>query len=464
MKLLKNLFLLLICVNINFLKSEIVSVVEINRHGARTPKNFPDITSKLFFGSKDMTLTINGYRQHQILGEYVKKKYMKKYHLLSKDYNSQEFKIVSTPTQRTIFSAAGFLSGLYPDHIVKMNYDNKSEMTINDTVPIIDNDVDIQEIPIKVIDPKNDFYFHAEKCVFKDNKTIEDLIYEKKPKAIFAIEDEEKKRVLNEVHVLCKLNHDHSKDHEKAHSEDDKTIHVTPLDIEMKELTKYFFPFFYHFRKYVEHKINPKSLDTIKKFILNRWYAHRTTDSKYLRLTTSAIFKRIMDTFTEIMQNDNKPHLKYRVYSAHDTNIVNILANLLTSEKINEFIHKAISDENTFKFLIPPFASNIFFELHKDDHDGKYSVHIIYNGKSLSEGLKFVEENKQSKKIEWIKFEQMMKNLIDDEFVHLNCEKKNKDKVIVINSIEGQPSSSSPTNYTPNPPSIPSSTNSFLRS
>jgi hypothetical protein len=91
-------------------------------------------------------------------------------------------------------------------------------------------------------------------------------------------------------------------------------------------------------------------------------------------------------------------------------------------------------------------------------------VHIIYNGKSLSEGLKFVEENKQSKKIEWIKFEQMMKNLIDDEFVHLNCEKKNKDKVIVINSIEGQPSTSSPTNYTPNPPSIPSSTNSFLRS
>jgi hypothetical protein len=456
MKTLKNILLLLICLNIHFIKSEIISVVEINRHGARTPKNFPDISSKLFFGSKDMTLTINGYRQHQILGEYVKKKYINKNHLLSKDFNSEEFQIVSTPTQRTIFSAAGFLSGVYPDYIVKMNYDNKSEMTINDTVPIIDNDVKFQEIPIRVIDPKHDYFFHAEKCVFKNNKTIEELIYEQNPQPIFAIDDQEKKRVLDEVHVLCKLNHDHSKDYQKPHIEDDKTIHVKPTDKEMKELTKYFFPFFYHFRKYVEHKINANTMDTIKKFTLNRWYSHRRSDSKYLRLTTSAIFKRIMDTFTQIMVNDNKPHLKYRVYSAHDTILVNVLANLLSSEKLNELIQKAINDESTFRFLIPPFASNIFFELHKDD--GKYSVHIIYNGKSINEGLKYVEENRQSKKIEWSQFEQMMKKLIDDDFVQLNCEKKNKDKVLVINSIEEQPSTTTP------PTATPTATNSFLRS
>jgi hypothetical protein len=462
MKTLKNILLFVIFIIFQAIKSEIISVVEINRHGARTPKNFPNVSSKLFFGSKDMTLTINGFRQHQILGELVKKKYMKKNHLLKSTYDSTEFQMVSTPTQRTIFSAAGFLSGVYPDYIVKMKYDGGSEMTVDDTVPNIDNDTQIQEIPIRVISPSHDFLFHAENCKF-NGRGIDEYLREVNSQVIFEIEEQEKRRVFKQLHTLCKL--DHSPKYHSGVLED--VDHYS--EKEFDEMTRYFFPFLYHFHSYLDKKIEKNSMTTIKKFTLNKWFTTRMKDSKYLRLTVSALFRNILDTFDQIKANDNKPHMKYKVFSAHDTILVNIFANLISNPHLADLLQKAVDDEKTFKLLVPPFASNIFFELHKEDD--KFFVRILYNGRNINNGLKFIGEHSDtdnSKKIEWSHFEKLMKNLIDDDYKKLDCSEGGKQTIVIQNSIEELKDIKSHIDAKNNidvssAPSIGSNTNSFLR-
>ena len=54
----------------------------------------------------------------------------------------------------------------------------------------------------------------------------------------------------------------------------------------------------------------------------------------------------------------------YRVYSAHDTQIANILA--------------AIDPSYNFTYI--KYASNIYFELYHQFNDDEYTVRTVYNG------------------------------------------------------------------------------------
>ena len=107
MKVTKSVILLCL---ISLFSSKLVSVVEINRHGARTAENFPEKPLQQFFGLSEK-LTHNGYRQHQILGKYMRERYIKT-GFIDEEYTPKDFEIISTPSQRTIFSADGFISGL----------------------------------------------------------------------------------------------------------------------------------------------------------------------------------------------------------------------------------------------------------------------------------------------------------------------------------------------------------------
>lgn len=128
--------------------SRLISVFQINRHGARTPKAFEDLQKKLFFGAHDMQLTINGYRQEQLLGAFMKDKYIEQYKFLSPEYKEDEFLLICSPTQRTIFSATAFLSGLYPKNIIKFRYIDNSENEAGNLENILlgnKNDVDYRK-------------------------------------------------------------------------------------------------------------------------------------------------------------------------------------------------------------------------------------------------------------------------------------------------------------------------------
>ena len=113
-----KLSVIIILLNIYFTSSKLISVIEINRHGARAPSNFPEKSKKMFFGSFDMQLSINGFSQLEILGRYVHNKYINELKLLSPKYDSSEFLMIASPTQRTIFSASVYLACLYSYNIV----------------------------------------------------------------------------------------------------------------------------------------------------------------------------------------------------------------------------------------------------------------------------------------------------------------------------------------------------------
>ena len=67
-------------------KKTILRVFQVNRHGARNPTQFEERQKKIFFGSKNRQLTINGFRQEQLLGSFIRENYLEKLKFLSPQY------------------------------------------------------------------------------------------------------------------------------------------------------------------------------------------------------------------------------------------------------------------------------------------------------------------------------------------------------------------------------------------
>lgn len=410
-------FLIFVCFFVTTINNKILTVIELNRHGARTSRFFPESGSDLYFGSKDMQLTINGYRQHQIIGQYVKEHYMRKEKLISEDYNENEFKIISSATQRTIFSAAGFLSSLFPDYIVKMHYNHTDT---SDTCPIENyemennkfnhninkdenNMFEFKEIPIYVLDPKNDSFFNALKCKYQGKRLINYL----ENTNCFNISRIEMLNTISELKSVFKeLNINFQINNNKNLDSDDKIL---------KELINFYIPFKYHFKNKIN--LSNSCLKVIKKSTLNKWYNIRQTDSKYLNIANSYFYQNMLSHFEKVEQNNNNNnnnnnYKKLLVFSGHDTNIVNLISSLIDKETLKHKILKALDDETEYKSIIPEFASSLFFELHVDfDTNQKevYYVNVNFNGKSILQ-------------MDLHYFKQMIFDKIDNQYLNLNCD------------------------------------------
>ena len=100
---------------------KITNVIEINRIGMRTSRHFKNDLLDKFYG-RIMNLTPHGLNQLRNLGQAIRKKYIEENNFLQYDYNSEQFKIYSSETQRSIYSSLGFLSGLYPENLISIKY------------------------------------------------------------------------------------------------------------------------------------------------------------------------------------------------------------------------------------------------------------------------------------------------------------------------------------------------------
>lgn len=94
----------------------ILFAFQMNRHGARAPydriNNGKDIFHEEWGKKKELSPV--GKRQLYLLGAKVRNRYIKKYKLLSEQYNPQEIYIKCTDSNRTIESTYSFIQGLYP--------------------------------------------------------------------------------------------------------------------------------------------------------------------------------------------------------------------------------------------------------------------------------------------------------------------------------------------------------------
>ena len=85
-------------------------VFEVTRHGARGSLN-TEYFNSTFWPRGELTQV--GKRQHYLIGQQVRDKYIKEKKLLSERYNPKEVLVRSTNMNRTIESALSQLVGLY---------------------------------------------------------------------------------------------------------------------------------------------------------------------------------------------------------------------------------------------------------------------------------------------------------------------------------------------------------------
>ena len=386
---------------------ELVCVIEFNRHGARTSKSFSSQTLSKVFGS-NMMLTPNGFRQHEMLGQFMRNKYiLDTKNFLSQEYSKYDFIIFSTPIQRTISSAIGYLNGFYPNYITKMLYQNNSELSEiinNDTIPFQNSENFLfNEIPIHIFSKANDI-FHRKDCFYKGNN-LEDLLDTNKE--IFNFDS------MNVSNISKELG---------------KFLNIDPPeeenDIEngnyLSDLEKYLQSFLYHYGKSLDDPtLSKEIIKIIRMKCLQKKYSYRIEDSKYLRMLSSEIFIEILNYFEKIIYNP----LQYKmiVFTAHDSNLMNLLSNLLKSEVIEDYVNKAVEDQYYFDFLFPPYASTILFELYKTNNN-EFIVNINYNGKLLNKDLKYINNDKIiNGDIKYNDFKFMLENLICKDYKKLIC-------------------------------------------
>ena len=366
-----------------------------------------------------MQLTINGVRQSQILGKYIRENYIENNKIINNKYNKKEFEMISSPAQRTIFTSGSMLSQIFPEYILKVNYEEQSEIFNNDTIP--NEDISkVKEVPLLVINPNKDNLFHATNCNFRTKK-LENLIKDENEEFLFKISKEDKLLCVNELQKYLGLENSNSNE-------------INPLqepDGKLKELSKFFSPYVYHYgNKLKNTNLSKTTLLTLKKYILNRIYDYRVKDSKFSVMTTSRLFDELNTAFTNSINSikNNQIYKKMIIYVGHDTTLISIVSNLLNKKYLKTIVLQSSEDNSTssFNFLVPSFASNFIFELHHEDNTNydleNFSVLIKYNGKIFFKGIEHVNDDDIIEgRIKFKKFNIIMDNLIDDDYKLLDC-------------------------------------------
>ena len=419
-------YLFLFTIQVKVSISKLISVIEVNRHGARNAKNFPSEPLQRLFGV-NMKITHNGFRQHQLLGNYMYDRYINA-GFINKEYRADEFEIISSPTQRTLFSADGFLTGLFPGYVIKAVYQDPSMNIISDDIiPIPNFPTIIKEIPLKVMSWREKQIFNDPwGCKLNGKKLRKMSVNNTEFPDIFPISRED---IIFSARYLREFFN---------HSESQNTI-IEPETF-VNEIKKHSIPYFYHLGVSMEKVLPKKVSDSIKKMNINNWYNARIRDSKLLKLGPSAFFNLIKRTFNRAiinntLQKNDKSFPKYTVFSFHDRAIINLISNILNEKDLQQMIANSINNSNYYNFLVPPFASSLLFELHYSQQKQNYYVLRIYNGKVINYPLRNCKQIGTDGKIPIEVFQQFLGNRIDKDYKHLICVEKIKDEHNNNNSI-----------------------------
>jgi len=157
-----------------FIHSELIQVIQLARHGARTPNSFEYLPNQ--YAEKSGELTALGHIQQYFLGQEIRKRYVEDLKFLSEEYNSSEVIIKSSWKNRTIRSAYAFTSGLYPqaegtwlenpyaegfplEQLLPLK--NRQKTVTREEIQRIKINEEFAKATINLISEDNDLHFHA---------------------------------------------------------------------------------------------------------------------------------------------------------------------------------------------------------------------------------------------------------------------------------------------------------------
>jgi len=336
--------------------------------------------------------------------------------------NPKEVKIYSSPTQRTIFSAAAQISNLFPGRTIKFTPENSLYPSVrNDDIPPFNSKFaikDDEEIELNV--GKNNSLFYPLKCSFENSTDI--LAKSINYKSLFNFSKTELKNTINEVKEVIPELFD-PKTSVECHGKASHYFKTNPYSEKvMSALIKYIIPINYHFndKKYV---FKESTEEFIRKKVLDKWYAPRlnVNSTKLNKISISAFLDVIINNFENLKNNmTNEP--KMQLFFGHDTNIVNLLVNLFSKEILMNKVKNSVKNLTDFHFVVPKFASNFLFELHHEKEKGNlYYVRVLYNGELIQEKIDNIEFNNDLGGYPLDIFISEIKKKIDYDYKYLNC-------------------------------------------
>ena len=96
---------------------DLLYVLEVVRHGARSQVHSTPYYPDLNWPDGDGQLTDSGMREHLLLGKFIREKYITDTELISPQFTPSEIYIRSTDVNRTIMSIYSQLMGIFPEKI-----------------------------------------------------------------------------------------------------------------------------------------------------------------------------------------------------------------------------------------------------------------------------------------------------------------------------------------------------------
>lgn len=339
-------------------------MLEITRHGARTPVGKGSKLLNTTWETGEGQLTWTGERQHYLQGVRLRKKYIDELKFLPEEFDPRYFYIRSTDYNRTIMSAYSQMLGLYP--LYKGPVFSSSDVRSH-SIPPFDLDASTRDFVSQydVLEKRySPFPIHVatltEDYLLRGYSTglcpiIEDL------KAVAFQEGHERTKeslepLYEQMRDVWGINKDY--------------VH---LDGAEQYLDTYIMAHFE--QKPIENDISKEAQDLIDKYFWSLFYDGIYGNPKVAYLSSTTFLNYVIDNFKSKVDAYEDPskasefhkNIKHIYLSAHDTTVAAYLA--------------ALDLQNTQKSL-PPLASLTLIELFK--RGDKYYLNWNMDGEFLN--------------------------------------------------------------------------------
>ena len=372
-------FFLFSLILMNSIRSKLLMLVSIHRHGARSPEKFFNAT---WFPEGRKQLTPLGVHQMQNLGSFYRNRYFSQLSIA----NSKTYPIyISSPLKRTLESAKNVYKGLYPNETHMKFNEIQVEINGNWSWQML-NETKTEGFPIFVQKEENDYLFHG----FKESVCKKAAFHmEKKTKCDEAMSKlAELRRTLFPALSHClKKGMGIDLDPKKMSFSNMKGIYDVLVSTKAHDVKVDFGLSQEDFRKLAKER---------REFVLN----YKLGDPNVIQLSTNVFFSLLRNFFNEkkkeihsesqtyatnllrhpetspifkqseqINQNFNQNMI---LFSGHDT-VINLLLNALLNKQEKQELGELLDLE---------YGSHLDFELFEEN--GNLYIHTILNEKLLN--------------------------------------------------------------------------------
>jgi len=337
-----------------FIHSELIQVIQLARHGARTPNSFEYLPNQ--YPEKAGELTALGTVQQYFLGQEIRKRYVEDLKFLSEEYNSSEVLIKSSWKNRTIRSAYAFTSGLYPqaegtwlenpyadgfplEQLLPLK--NRQKTVTRQDIERIKLNEEFAQATVNIISVENDLHFHAIK---EKNCPTAEKIFKEIKKSSRNSDIESYLKLALYPRLVERVN---------------KHIGFELLNLETMTLKKAKSVLdslrCNSFHGLDHPDVDEPTLKILKKSRYSYVYKLMLVDDLVRSISSSRLLKEFSE-FIQAADSKKAGTPKYIFYSAHDTNLEILMSVFLDEKHIDEGEH----------YNIIPFSSMMSLELHQE--------------------------------------------------------------------------------------------------